>query len=266
LYDVDLVVDWLRVHYHDYTRKKKDAFRSFVERALVRYIRDHPQKRFEAEEAEARSESSMGDDAPDETNWMNTTLAMRYRRSATPQRSGGSDAASTTPLQRAQAADAESAEQPPASVRKRKRAAFIAHRRRAAMAYAGVTATDGAPAPPARFGESGLEATTPNITFADIAGIDDVLQDVEELVHYPLRHPEIYRHLGVDTPCGILLHGAPGCGKTMLAKAIAGEYRKCIVATVVACAVCLIGSSVRPAVLFDCRARNRVWHVWRKRS
>lgn len=132
-----------------------------------------------------------------------------------------------TPLQRAQAAAAEGARLESASVRKRKRSEFIGQRRRNAAAYTGATLSE-APSrggtTASRFGDSGLEASMPGITFADVAGIDDVLQDVEELVHYPLRHPEIYQHLGVDTPCGILLHGAPGCGKTMLAKAIAGEY------------------------------------------
>jgi ribosome biogenesis ATPase len=46
---------------------------------------------------------------------------------------------------------------------------------------------------------------------------------VRELIEHPIRHPEIYRHLGVKPPTGVLLHGPPGTGKTLLANAIAGE-------------------------------------------
>jgi ribosome biogenesis ATPase len=68
-----------------------------------------------------------------------------------------------------------------------------------------------------------LQAERPTVRFSDMGGIDSCLQDVRELCEYPLTHPEIYRHLGVEPPRGILLHGPPGCGKTMLARAIAGE-------------------------------------------
>ena len=68
-----------------------------------------------------------------------------------------------------------------------------------------------------------LPTPRPSVRFSDVGGAESVLQDICELIEYPLRHPEIYKHLGVDPPHGILLHGPPGCGKTLLANAIAGE-------------------------------------------
>eukprot|EP01028_Stygiella_incarcerata_P011273 TRINITY_DN62966_c0_g1_i1.p1 TRINITY_DN62966_c0_g1~~TRINITY_DN62966_c0_g1_i1.p1 ORF type:complete len:811 (+),score=235.49 TRINITY_DN62966_c0_g1_i1:154-2586(+) len=61
------------------------------------------------------------------------------------------------------------------------------------------------------------------VSFSDLGGMEDALQIVKELMEYPLKHPEVYRHLGVEPAKGILLHGPPGCGKTLLAHAIAGE-------------------------------------------
>jgi len=65
--------------------------------------------------------------------------------------------------------------------------------------------------------------TRPVERYSDVGGIEKKLQEVRELIEYPLSHPEIYEHLGVKPPRGVLLHGPPGCGKTLLAKAVAGE-------------------------------------------
>lgn len=63
----------------------------------------------------------------------------------------------------------------------------------------------------------------PATRYSDLGGIEGVLYAVRELIEYPLTHPEVYAHIGVDPPRGVLLHGPPGCGKTLLAHAIAGE-------------------------------------------
>lgn len=74
---------------------------------------------------------------------------------------------------------------------------------------------------------SGFVVSRPTTRYADFGGIQAILQEVKELIEYPLTHPEVYAHLGVEPPRGILLHGPPGTGKTMLANAIAGESGAC---------------------------------------
>src|SRR5205085_8432881 len=62
----------------------------------------------------------------------------------------------------------------------------------------------------------------PSVRFSDVAGIEEAKGEVQEIVDF-LRHPKKYRRLGGALPKGVLLVGPPGTGKTMLAKAIAGE-------------------------------------------
>ncbi len=63
----------------------------------------------------------------------------------------------------------------------------------------------------------------PYITYEDIGGLDREIQLIREMVELPLRHPELFKRLGIDPPKGVLLRGPPGCGKTLLAKAVANE-------------------------------------------
>ncbi|WP_096390151.1 proteasome-activating nucleotidase Pan2 [Halopenitus persicus] len=64
---------------------------------------------------------------------------------------------------------------------------------------------------------------SPDVTYADIGGIDDQIREVREAVEDPLENPETFDIVGVEPPSGVLLHGPPGTGKTMLAKAVANE-------------------------------------------
>jgi transitional endoplasmic reticulum ATPase len=63
----------------------------------------------------------------------------------------------------------------------------------------------------------------PSVTYEDIGGIHDAIQKVREMIELPLRHPELFTRLGIEPPKGVLLHGSPGCGKTLLARAVANE-------------------------------------------
>lgn len=63
----------------------------------------------------------------------------------------------------------------------------------------------------------------PKVSFEEIGGIDGVISQVREVIELPLKNPGLFRHLGIKPHKGMMLYGVPGCGKTMVAKAIANE-------------------------------------------
>merc|ERR1712022_84505 len=63
----------------------------------------------------------------------------------------------------------------------------------------------------------------PNTSWDDIGGLEDVKNELRELVQYPIEHPEKFEKFGMHPSRGVLFYGPPGCGKTLLAKAVANE-------------------------------------------
>lgn len=65
--------------------------------------------------------------------------------------------------------------------------------------------------------------SVPDISYEDVGGLEEQLQEVRETVELPLLKPELFKKVGIDPPKGVLLYGAPGTGKTLVAKAVAHE-------------------------------------------
>lgn len=63
----------------------------------------------------------------------------------------------------------------------------------------------------------------PRVSYEDIGGLHEEIRRTREMIELPLRHPELFQKLGIEPPKGVLLHGPPGCGKTLLVKAVASE-------------------------------------------
>ena len=66
-------------------------------------------------------------------------------------------------------------------------------------------------------------ADVKRISYEDIGGLNEEISRIREMIELPLRHPELFKRLGIEPPKGVLLHGPPGTGKTLLARAVANE-------------------------------------------
>lgn len=64
---------------------------------------------------------------------------------------------------------------------------------------------------------------SPTESYSDIGGLENQIQEIKEAVELPLTHPELYEEMGIKPPKGVILYGAPGTGKTLLAKAVANQ-------------------------------------------
>ncbi len=72
-------------------------------------------------------------------------------------------------------------------------------------------------------GEVASDKGKTGITYEDIGGLQREIQRIREMIELPLKYPEVFERLGIDAPKGVLLHGPPGCGKTLIARAVANE-------------------------------------------
>lgn len=68
-------------------------------------------------------------------------------------------------------------------------------------------------------------ATIPDVSWADIGALYNIREELQMAIVQPIRRPDLFKAVGIDTGCGVLLWGPPGCGKTLLAKAVANESR-----------------------------------------
>jgi len=73
---------------------------------------------------------------------------------------------------------------------------------------------------------------SPKVSYSEIGGLDEQIREIRELVEFPLLRPDLFEKVGIEPPKGVLLFGPPGCGKTLLAKAVASQTRATFVKVV----------------------------------
>ena len=104
-----------------------------------------------------------------------------------------------------------------------------------------------------------LDEKIVEVTYEDVGGLTDEVKKIREMVELPLKHPELFERLGIEPPRGVLLHGAPGTGKTLLAKAVANETSAHFIHLDAPAVMCVDGST---EVLTNPDGRKTIAHLF----
>lgn len=197
--DIWAIVDGLRASHLEYRRKKRNVFKVAVTKAYATVRQDPDLNQEEISASSEESEASSGIHLVEyqDTNAVNNSLRDMYQPLAEP----------TQPQDNRQS-HGKLPEMDPKKVTS-KRKSSTANAKNIAQDKSNQSSKE-------------IEPTRSTVKFADVGGNEACIEEVcKMLVH--LKHPEVYQQIGVPPPRGLLLHGPPGCGKTLLAHAIAGE-------------------------------------------
>ncbi|GLV45591.1 smallminded [Carabus blaptoides fortunei] len=214
--DIAEMADYLQNKYKDYSKRKRTAFRGLCKRAYSMVVRSYG-----APVAHSSSESDIEDvcdDMDDEKNIMpvtdeNELIDISSDDSSEPPEklpidhkpASNGPPPSLNPIMVPVVVEKKLATSTPTTERVKKRK------------------IDSGPMSVSKR-KKDIPLQQPTLTFKDVGSVNDVLKDICQLLVH-VRHPEVYRKIGISPPRGFLLHGPPGCGKTLLASAIAGELR-----------------------------------------
>mmetsp|Transcript_10249 Transcript_10249/g.21722 ORF Transcript_10249/g.21722 Transcript_10249/m.21722 type:complete len:841 (+) Transcript_10249:267-2789(+) len=252
--NADQVVDWLRNKYREYQRKDLTKLTCHVQAILMNMEEKLEESGYDKE---ARAYDEQRERISNSTNSLNASLTRGYRKL---QQNRDAEEEANRALQAAEAGDLADIDDGMATMgsndvnddgglsKKRTReytstssANNLSLEKRASKLMTTGKSTKRKKAPSMRRKPSKSGAEGPGIPgrdgganayepvprpierYSDLGGMGDVLTQIRQLVEYPLVRPELYRHLGVDPPRGVLLRGPPGCGKTHLVNSIAGQ-------------------------------------------
>ena len=210
--DVDYIVNCLRTQHREYQRKDVQWLKQNVERAVQQRQANVSTKKRQLEndeDAQYDQEAKLHDQLRESTGGsrLNAGLRDRYRQVQQER-----DVAAAAERQAQETAATDASQQTPTKSNKRLK--------RKKSGIKSFSSTLGA------FDDASSFTTPvprPTERYSDLGGISDILQQIRQLIEYPLVRPEVYGHLGVEPPRGVLLRGPPGCGKSHLANAIAGQ-------------------------------------------